>query len=58
MFHFALDVEEWSLLSQRIFCRNFVAGLLRLFVLISTVHFPTEDPQLCVPDVLCVLFPI
>ena len=51
-------MEELSLLSQRISCKNYVAGLLQLFVLISTVHFLTEDPQLSVPTLLCVFFPI
>ena len=55
--HCTLIVEEESLLSQRISCRNFVADQLRLFVLILIVHFLTEESQLSAPNLLCVLFP-
>ena len=51
-------MKELSLLSQRISCRISVVGLLRLFVLMSTAHFLTEDCQLSVPVLLYVIFPI
>ena len=56
--HCVLDVEELSLLSQRISCKTSVVGFLQLFVLISTVHFLTEDIQLSVPTLLYIFFPI